>query len=184
MDPRRPSAINIDYLTDAFAAGTSLLSPGHRENDHRLVQVARSIIDSETLGQLEAMFDAMDTTGDGRLTQEDFVSQVGIGQLEAQSNEFWRIMNQWYDINKDGMVTPEEFVVAFVSAALLKPVDLNLVASQVVPAPGNAVTVNIRPGDLLKEFEDHFRSSMRDLMRICQEGLHLKAQDPGRPRGY
>ena len=71
---RQLSSIRLAQLTAAFSGGLSLLSPGRRENDHHLVRIATPMIDQITLNQLEAMFDAMDTTGDGRLTREDFVS--------------------------------------------------------------------------------------------------------------
>jgi hypothetical protein len=71
---KRGSAANIAQLTNAFSNASSLLSTGgQRENDHRLVKVARSMIDEDTLSELEAMFTSMDTTGDGQLTREDFV---------------------------------------------------------------------------------------------------------------
>ena len=103
--------------------------------------------------------------------------------MQEQANNFWRLMTEWYDVNHDGVITPAEFVSSFVSAALLVPRRLQFPASQVVPASSGGVAINVKTGDLLSEFEDHFRESMRDLMAACQEGLHLQPQAPGRPRG-
>lgn len=103
--------------------------------------------------------------------------------MEEQGNNFWNLLMNWYDINHDGVVTPEEFVSSFVSAALLQPIHPQFTAAQVAPAGAGHVVISMKTGDLLSEFEDHFRESMRDLMAACQEGLHLQPQAPGRPRG-